>query len=459
MNENRLIKRNLLVVTMIIGLTLGCGFTPSILQAATPPPNPVNAEVNLHGQFSSSAVITPDGGTLSAQGTDGTIFTLSFPRYALSNDETITLTPITVINGLPFSGGLVGGVQMAPEGLLLLQPAILTIESPKTVAEPGFETVAFAYHQNGDGFYLNPSQVKGNLLTIEIWHFSGAGAVQGTPGEIQSQQQRVPSNAEDAFTQRVQEYLGRERQAQLLGQQDPDPNFQSTMAAFLREGYNSFIAPQLPVALRDCEAARSILSRALGWLRKVQLLGYDQQFQSESVTIMDTMNQAIVNCYNKEYDKCVVDKKIEHRVTMLGFYRQAALLGIDGQLDFSKIEKCPPATSYQASGQQEEMVYSGVICSLEQPFKVEDTSPYYAFTIQFTPSGPQAGSFSLSGTWIDVGPMDGGGSYGVNFVDTVANQLILQATWTTHTPEMDVSGGGTMNITLTPLGTGECGQP
>ena len=115
--------------------------------------------------------------------------------------------------------------------------------------------------------------------------------------------------------------------------------------------------------------------------------------------------------------------------------------------------------SYQASGQQQEMTYSSVICSLLQPFNVEVTSPYYAFTIQFTPSSPQAGSFTLGSTWIVVSPMDGGGSYTVNFSDTVANQLILQATWTTHTSVTDVSGGGTMNITLTPLGTNECGQP
>lgn len=231
------------------------------------------------------------------------------------------------------------------------------------------------------------------------------------------------------------------------------------MGEFLREGYDRFIAPQLPVALQDCEAARPILSKALGWLRQVQLLGYDVQFQSERAKIMETMSQAIVNCYNKEYDKCVIDKKIEHRTTMMGMYRQASLLGIDGQLDFSMIEKCPPTTSYQTSGQQEEMTYSGVICSLEQPFKVEVTSAYYAFTIQFTPSNPQAGSFTISGTWTDVGPMDGSGSYTLKSVDNVANQLNANASWTTHTPVRDVSGSGTMNITLTPLGTNGCSQP
>jgi hypothetical protein len=115
--------------------------------------------------------------------------------------------------------------------------------------------------------------------------------------------------------------------------------------------------------------------------------------------------------------------------------------------------------SYQASGQQKEMTYSGVICSLEQPFSVLVTSPVYAFTIEFTPSGLQAGSFTISGTWTDVGPMTGSGSYTVNTVDNVPNQLIANATWSTSTPVQDVSGSGTMIITLTPLDPNECLQP
>ena len=153
MNQSRL-KIKLLAVTLIIGLALGCGFAISIFRSAATTPTPVNTKVDLDQQHSSSAVISPNGGTLSTEGTDGTKFTLTFPKNALNNDVTITLIPIATVNGLPLSGGLVGGVQMVPEGLRLLQPAILTIESPRTVAASGFETVAFAYHQNGEGLYL-----------------------------------------------------------------------------------------------------------------------------------------------------------------------------------------------------------------------------------------------------------------------------------------------------------------
>lgn len=357
--------------------------------------NPLNVQVNVDEQHTAHAVIPVTGGKLSVQGADGTRYTLNFPDGALLKDEDITLTPVSNIEGMPFSGGLVGGLQMAPEGLRLFHPATLSIESPKTVAAQGFVTVAFAYHQNGEGVYLNPSETKGNVLILEIWHFSGEASVQATPAEIQNQQQRIPSNPEDAFIQRMQEYLGRERQAQLLGK-DPDPAFEKMMGDFLHEAYTSFIAPQLSTALNNCDAAPAILSRALGWLRQVQLLGFDKEFQPESTKITKTMEQALVNCYNKEYDQCVIDNEIRHRVKMLGILRQASLLGIEDRFDHSKILKCPKIR-YKVYNPAEDPNFfeSGVICDLEKPFTIQLHGDGEISTFKFTPSTTENGSFSM----------------------------------------------------------------
>ncbi|MEX2162524.1 MAG: hypothetical protein WD751_11530 [Anaerolineales bacterium] len=262
-------------------------------------PNPLNVSVILDDDLAASAVISAAGGSLSAQAADGAKFTLVLPEGALQGDETITLTPLSGVEGLPFSGGVVGGVQLAPEGLRLLQPATLTIESPDTTAAEGFETVAFGYHEDGQGVYLNPSTIEGNVLTLEIWHFSGAAAAQATPTEIQTQHQEyVPSIAEDAFTQRVMEYQGIERQAQMMGEGDPEGL--QRMNEFLREAYDSFIAPQLPIALADCSKARGILSRAMGWARQATLLGPSNEnenvFRAEIDKIVETARLVEEKC-------------------------------------------------------------------------------------------------------------------------------------------------------------------
>lgn len=120
--------------------------------------------------------------------------------------------------------------------------------------------------------------------------------------------------------------------------------------------------------------------------------------------------------------------------------------------------------SYQASGTFGEMTFSGVICSLEQPFEVKATSPYFTFTYYLTPSSAQGGSWTSSGMWDDpngnVGAMDGSGSYTVNAVDGIANELSIAGAYTTHTTIADVGGTWTNNnVALTPLETNECSQP
>ena len=454
MNQSRLVDK-LLAVTLIISLTLGCGFATSTLQVATPTPNPVTVEVNVDEAHASSAVISPDGGAITAQGADGTKYTLLLPKYALSNDETITLMPITAIDGLPFSGGLVGGVQMSPEGLRLFQPAILTIDSPKTVAASGFETVAFAYHQNGEGFYLKPSEAKGNILELEVWHFSGEGSAQATPAEIQTQQQRIPSNAEDAFTQRMRDYLGRERQAQQFPGQNPDPEFEEQMGDFAREAYDRFIVPQLPVALQDCNAAPAILSKANEWSKQVQLL-YKQRLQAEIQKIHETLGQAIVVCYNKEYEQCVIDKDIKHRTTMIGYIQQASTFGVEGQLDFTKIEKCPPNTGWKVNSSLDKI--SGIVCDLGSPFALQLASGWGSFPLSFTPSSPETGTSSYTASSGNASESNNG-TYTVEGIGTqeitisIHDHACLTSTGGTACADMDWS------LTLAPLDTNECGQP
>ncbi len=302
-----LLVATLTACTAPSSLTSSPPTTPGMLSSptampstATPIPNPLNVQVAVDESLAVSAVISTAGGTLAAQAADGTRFTLVFPKGALQSDETITLKPIAGVDGLPFSGGLVAGVQMEPEGLRLFQPATLSIESPKTVASEGYETVAFGYHEDGQGVYLNPSTVENGILTLEVWHFSGVGAAQATPDEIQTQQQQnVPSNAEDAFTQNVQEYLGIQRQAEFIGK--PDPNFKDRISEFLRQAYDSFIAPQLPIALEDCDKAPAIISKALGWARQASLLGQTNENGNEFKAEIDK----IIQTYEQVKEKCV----------------------------------------------------------------------------------------------------------------------------------------------------------
>ncbi len=322
--------------------------SPTATRSSVPTPGPtlapLDVQIKSDEKLGATSVISTTGGTVQAQAADGTRYTLALPKDALLQDTQITLIPLAGVDRLPFSGGLAGGVQMLPEGLRLYQPATLTIDSRHAAPAKGLQLVAFGYHQNGAGFYLTPSEVKGQTVNIPIWHFSGAGVASGTAEEIKTQERRVPADAEDVLSQRMSEYLLQEQELQQLGL-DPDPKFKENMVGYLREAFN-LLKPQLAIAVQDCEASKTILPKALTWTRQVELWGFGEEFKAEEEQVFQALGDAIVNCYNKAYDKCVQGHDVNQISIMLGLLRQATLLspaaggGIAARLDQSKVERC-----------------------------------------------------------------------------------------------------------------------
>lgn len=380
--------------------------TPAVVYSA---PSPVAIKVTADDKLAASAVIPSAGGSVSAVGADGTKFTLTFPKGAVRGSEKITLTPVKSAEGLPFSGALAGAVQMAPEGLRLMAPAVLRIESPKTVAAKGFETVAFAYHEDGKGLYLNPGEAKDGALTMEIWHFSGAGAAQATQAEINTQQtQHVPSSAEDAFTQRMREYIGRQRQAEMLGG-ETDPEFWNTMNSFLREAYDSFVGPELPIALKDCDKAHDIMSKALGWARQVQMMASADTKEGKELI---ALSEGVMDTFEKVKKKCW--------------------------------------QGYVATGTFGEGTFIGAIDSLEKPFTLTIVAPGAETTLLFNPTGPDAGTFKIDGHAQGGAVFSGNGTYTVKGVGTESPTLITNDAGKTTAPGRTFSWGHNVPITLVP---------
>ena len=162
----------------------------------TPRPDPHNVHPVPDNSRGVSADIEPGGGALSATAADGTRFTLTLPEGALLSTERVTMTPLVSIGDFPLSGGLVGGVQLGPEGLSLLKPATLRIDPP--VAVPDERRTGFAYRGEGDEFHLYPSAGDGSAITLELTHFSGYGAGQETEqGRSDFAERNPPSRISD----------------------------------------------------------------------------------------------------------------------------------------------------------------------------------------------------------------------------------------------------------------------
>lgn len=110
---------------------------------------------------------------------------------------------------------------------------------------------------------------------------------------------------------------------------------------------------------------------------------------------------------------------------------------------------------YRASGSDGPVVYSGVICSLEQPFTVTGKHPLFPLPLNFTPSSPTTGtmSYGTGGSGISA---SGGGTYKIDGATTDTPVIVINTKSTATIPGTTTSGGGKATIFLLPLETGEC---
>jgi hypothetical protein len=129
-------------------------------------------EAELDDARAASAEISRSGGSLEVTGANGTRFTLMVPERALAEATRITMTPVAKLEGFPLSGKPLG-VDLAPDGLEFGTPATLRIVRPK-----GFdgELAGFTYEDAESGLDLQRPERSGDVITISIAHFSGAGA-------------------------------------------------------------------------------------------------------------------------------------------------------------------------------------------------------------------------------------------------------------------------------------------
>ncbi len=179
-------------------------------------PNPLSVSPVLDPTHATVAVITATaGGSITATAADGTIYILAIPADALLFDTEITLTPVTSIGGLPFSGGLQAAVQIAPDGLYLYQVATLSIAPATAVLSS--KQIGFGYYGSGTEFHLEALTTTG--LVFGIQHFSGYGAGLGTAADVSQQELRPPIAPLDQLVQVIAQPLFLERPATI----EPDP--------------------------------------------------------------------------------------------------------------------------------------------------------------------------------------------------------------------------------------------
>ncbi len=285
-----------------------------------------------------------DGGVVEATGADGTRYTLTIPADALLEATRIGMAPLSTVEGLPVGGEVTYGVQLAPDGLVLLQPAILRIE-PTTPLAPE-EQVPFGYDHDGTGMFIAEPVVDSASIDIVISHFSGYGVTRGLLADTRPIRERLGGSAERRIASQLAQALGAERQRQLAGGQSVDA---PDLTALFSEAFARFeaevLGPRLAAAGQTCANARVAIETLLGYERQRALLGFPESAAGGVTRAASLTDIAASVCMKEEYEICR-EQHVLHLIipAQLTFERQRLLLGSENpgqrQEDEEYVKRC-----------------------------------------------------------------------------------------------------------------------
>jgi hypothetical protein len=272
-----------------------------------------------------SADLDATGGSFSATGADGTVFTLEVPPQALTSPETITLTPVSSVGGFPFSGGFHTGVEIEPEGLRLLTPATLSIRPAAPL--PLNQTLTYAYAKGGEDFILYPRlNDAADVIQIPLFHFSGYGSGGGGEGDA-----GAPTSAGQLLAPYVQA-IARWKFLEVFNQITHD-EFNEHLVDILEAAFNELAFPLMMRAKEACDRAEIEIACQVTFeiVQLVQVYGLTDspQLVGISAQAFDLAKDILTTCQQKTFDKCVYFNDPFEATLMLYIAQQLQVFGVD----------------------------------------------------------------------------------------------------------------------------------
>lgn len=346
---------------LLAGALLGCrAEAPGLKNAPAwlaAPAEPVRLTLTYDSANTVSKRIGPAGGTISAQGEDGAYYELRIPKGALADEQRVTMTPVKAVRGLPLKGGAAAAVSLQPEGLRLMRPATLLVESATDV--PVAEQVPFGYFGDGEDAYLYPPSPDAEGVELKLFHFSGYGFGRAAPGDPGIQALQNAANYEARMQARVAEVIGKERAKALLGEdaatKGEKPEVDGDVGAFLTttaiEYYDAVLRPMMRTAETDDRMAECCVARYLAWERQIQLLGMSgdpdkpppdklsAELRRREDEARASFQRIFTNALDKGRDRAIARCR-QHDFTaiqtLVSLERTAQLMGFGGESGYNK---------------------------------------------------------------------------------------------------------------------------
>jgi hypothetical protein len=211
------------------------------------------------------------GGLLSLDA-DGTLM----PAFG----TVVTVTPVSAIDGLPFSEGYLAAVQITPEGLSMIEPASLQLTLP---AEYDLSTlIGFAADGDGGDFHLFPivvgSSISGGITDafFSVSHYSLYGVAQATTQEIQAQLKHEPAKPASQADQDLAPLVVTDKNGDALA------SLTKPVQNQLQKSHNKNVKPGVDkLAGTDCKNVPNAAYNFEDWKKNVDQAGQSDYFKSQ----------------------------------------------------------------------------------------------------------------------------------------------------------------------------------
>ena len=292
--------------------------------------NPLRAKAVPDTGRSVTQSVPLSGGTLTATGADGTVYTLTVPADALLQPTEISMTPLIRLDGLDIATDAVYGVQLGPEGERFQNFVTLTVTPPAGASVPVDRQIPIGWSGADNVVSLAALDPASRDAKFKLLHFSGYAlllATKGTDATLEPLRHRLGGDAEARLQSIAAERLVQQRQGQLLGSETGSLSLDDLFKQYDEQ----VVKPRVAAARSSCAAGRLAIQTVLGVGRQRGLLGYPDDGGTQNALAGSLMADASFACTKEEYELC----RDNHIITrMLPYYlgvkRQAELLGIAG---------------------------------------------------------------------------------------------------------------------------------
>lgn len=297
-----------LLLGVLLAALAACGAptTPDKPTIERPTPAPISVAATFEAALAQTVTVPTSGASVTVNGSDGTVYTLTFPADALLEATEVTMTPLATLTGAPLQGR-VHGVLLEPTGLRLYRSATLTV-APGDGGTIG--AIGFAARADGSEFHLAPPLLGGeaNDVSLDLLRFSQHGAFTGSSSQpvalVQPANSFAPTDWEAQLQHMQAEMLSAERDAG-LGEQAGDPDLEANLAAVLNTYYVDEVLPLLPGIEGSCAAAEMGIPQVLAWIRAASLAGLEATFAGEIERASAAVRAGAHRCWEEAITPCV----------------------------------------------------------------------------------------------------------------------------------------------------------